>query len=368
MKNMGPDSWWDEHFQPAGKSAGFDYVSFDGTVVVDVKERPQGLRGLYAGVMQLALAVEKEPSLKWACLVVNTAGLSLDRIGSEWKNILQLFRDDISRRLALVALGVQNSWTEPPHEPFINQIRSAFLRSAHRAAQERVVRTRPVAGQRYFEIVKVLLNRWLRNEGLISIGQLAKEVGCTYPTIRVALRRLESKKCLNRQSGRLVQLTRFPQEPWREMVALAPSMRRSLRFVDKSGEKPNPNRLLDRLKKMNPKRVALGGVVAARHWNPEFDLHGTPRLDLVVHAPNGAADLRFLNRLDPALKQTDDPDDSPAIVIHPLIRSAAMFTESKPNELAIADPVETVLDLQELGLAQQANQLLAHFRKEIRQP
>jgi hypothetical protein len=68
------------------------------------------------------------------------------------------------------------------------------------------------------------------------------------------------------------------------------------------------------------------------------------------------------------LRQTDDPDASPAIVIHLLVRSATMFTEATTSELAVADPVETVLDLQEIGLVQQANQLLAHFRKEVRKP
>jgi DNA-binding MarR family transcriptional regulator len=213
----------------------------------------------------------------------------------------------------------------------------------------------------------VLLIRWLRNEGPISIGQLAKEVGCSYPTVRVALRRLESKKYLSKESGRLVQLTRFPQETWRELVTLAPTIRQPLRFIDKSGEKPNPDRLLDRLKAIQPKGIALSGVVAARHWNPDFDLHGTPRLDLVTHAPDNIADLRFLKRLDPALKQTDDPDASPAIVIHLLVRSAANFTEVERNGLPYADPLETVLDLHELGLTQQANQLLSHFRKEVRQ-
>ena len=366
MDKMERDAWWDEHFLPAGKARDDRFLSRDGTAVVEVQQSPQGLRGLYAGVVRLALAVERDPTLKRACLVVDTTDLSLDRLQSEWTTIRRLFRDDISERLSLVALREQNTWIDPK-EPLIQQISWAIGRNGFRATQDRLVRVRPAAGQRYFEVVKVLLNRWLRNKGPLSIGQLAKEVGCSYPTIREAIRRLESKKYLMKESGRFVQLTRFPLETWRELVALAPGMRRPLRFIDESGERLNPDGLLDRLNAIRPKQIALGGVIAARHWNPDFDLHGTPRIDLVAHAADGVADLRFLKRLDPALKQTDDPDASPAIVIHPLVRTAAMFTEEEPNRLPYADPVETVLDLQELGLTQQANQLLSHFRKEVRQ-
>jgi DNA-binding MarR family transcriptional regulator len=365
MENIERDTWWDEHFLPHGKAKDSDFVSRDGTTIVEVKKRLQGLRGLYAGVMELALALNRNPVLKRACLVIDATDVSLNRLQSEWTRVRQSLRDDIGARLSLVVLGEDDSWIDPD-EPFIEEIRLAFLRNTFRATQDRLVRVRPAAGQRFFEIVKILLNRWLRNEEPVSIGELAKEVGSTYPTIRDALRRLESKKYLAKESGRFVRLTRFPQETWRELVALAPTLRRPLRFIDESGETPNPDRLLDRLKTIHPKRIALGGVVAARYWNPDFDLHGTPRLDLVAHAPDNVADLRFLKRLDPALKQTDDPEAAAALVIHPLIRSKAMFTEVGPNTLPYTDPVETVLDLQELGLTQQANQLLSHFRKEIR--
>ena len=152
------------------------------------------------------------------------------------------------------------------------------------------------------------------------------------------------------------------------MLALSPSMRPSIRFMDASGERPEPNRLLERLNRMRPKQTALSGVSAARYWDAAFNLHGTPRLDLIFHAPDGVIDLRFVKSLDPALRQTNDPDVSPVLVIHPLIRATTFFTEPESKHMPFADPVETVLDLQELGLTQQANELLVHFRKEIRRP
>ena len=119
---------------------------------------------------------------------------------------------------------------------------------------------------------------------------------------------------------------------------------------------------------MKPKHVAYGGVVAARHWQANFDLNGTPRIDLVVHCPNQLVDLGFVKKLDPALKENTGRsfDDSPTVVIHPITRREPDFTKNADGGLPIADPVETALDLTEMGLTAQANNLFSHFRKEVR--
>jgi len=119
---------------------------------------------------------------------------------------------------------------------------------------------------------------------------------------------------------------------------------------------------------MRPSGIALGGVVAARHWHPEFDLHGTPRLDLLLHAPEDTLDLSFVRKLDPALRRIDEYDESPVLVIRPLQRSDPLFEVVPDKSLPLADPVETTLDLRDLGLMAQAGQLLAHFRTEVRLP
>jgi hypothetical protein len=255
-----------------------------------------------------------------------------------------------------------------PDEPFIRNIAESFQVADPLASDVRIQKIGPFAGSRYFETVKVLLNRRLRNEGPISIGRLAAEVGCTYPTIRESLRRLEAKKCLARETNRSVRLSRFPYEAWRELLALAPGIRPAIRFTDESGGGTNVDDLLDRLNRRRPKNTALSGVVAARFWHPDFDLHGTPRIHVVVHSPDGLVDLEFLKRVDPALRRNDDPDASPVLVIHPLVRASTLFSESPRGGLPYADPVETVLDLQELGLSNQGHDLLAYFWKEIRRP
>ena len=121
-----------------------------------------------------------------------------------------------------------------------------------------------------------------------------------------------------------------------------------------------------RLEKTKPRHLALGGVSSARFWHPDFDLNGTPRLDLLYHAPGGEADLEFVKKLDPALTLDDDLSASPALVIHPIVRAASLFAESTGGRIPWADPVETVLDLSDMSLTAQANQLLTHLRPEVR--
>ena len=112
--------------------------------------------------------------------------------------------------------------------------------------------------------MKVLLIRWLLKQGPIAVGMLADEVGCSYPTIRDALQRLALRQHLKHYSSRAVELARFPHDIWSELVALSPSRRRSIHFVDVSGHKPNPQRLLQRLERNPAPQIAVGGVAAAR--------------------------------------------------------------------------------------------------------
>jgi hypothetical protein len=214
--------------------------------------------------------------------------------------------------------------------------------------------------------MKVLLHRWLRRERAIPIGRLAEQVGCTYPTVAQALKRLERGRNIIRHSNRSVELGKFPREAWNELIAVSSSMRQSFRYEDASGERPDPQSLLRRLDRMKPPGVAVSGVVAARFWHPDFDLHGMPRLDLVLHAPQGRADLAFMRRLDPALRRVEDSNQSAIVVLHPLARHDPLFEGEAGSALPLADPVETVLDLQELGLTVQAGQLMTHFRPDAR--
>ncbi len=317
--------------------------------------------------MELALFLSDRPEIDRACLVLTTSRLSMDRLRREWTNIKGLFHPALSRRLSMVALGKDDVWVEPDEE-FFRRIAKTFQAARGNAPDAVPVIIKPHAKQKQLEVLKVLLHCWLLREGAVSIGKLAKQVGCSYPTVREALEKLEQRRNLVRHSNRSVELARFPLSAWSELLALSGNLSQSFRYRDVSGEKADPERLLRRLERMMPLKVAVGGVAAARHWHADFDLHGTPRLDLLLHAPGDAVVLDFVKQLDPALRRIESHDDSPVLVVWPLQRADPLFDRVSDTSLPFADPVETALDLCDLGLTAQASQLFAHFRPEVRLP
>ena len=214
--------------------------------------------------------------------------------------------------------------------------------------------------------MKVLIVQWLRHDGAVALGDLASEVGCSYPTVRAALGRRSLARAVRSHSNRSVELTAFPGEAWQELIALSRTMRKEFCFRNRSSSKPDVEGLLKRLGRHSNLPVGVGGVIAARHWDVHFDLNGTPRLDLHYHAPNGQIDLGFVRKLDPAFVLDEELNTSPALVIHALIRDSNLFTETADSLFPVTDPVETVLDLIAMGLRVQADELINRLRKEAR--
>ena len=364
METMTLNDWWLKEFSPAGDGP-IDYLSQDGKTAVEVQRVIYGSRGLHSAVMQLAIFLERNLAVQRACLVLNQTRMSLPRLKQEWHFSKKVLRSSLAHRLNLIVIENEGTWIDPD-ELYLRKIAQVFDNSASRneAMRDEVVPQQ--AGQRVYEVWKVLLSRWLQKQGPIAMGALAEQVGCSYPTVRKALDKHALRNVLQYTSNRSVELKAFPHDSWRELLALSNSMRNSFRFRDQSGDKPTPQGLLRRLEKSSTSHLALGGVLAARHWHPDFDLHGTPRLDLAYHAPSGKVALDFVRMLDPALIRVDDPLESAVLVVHPVLRAAPLFVEQPGKRIPWADPVETALDLCDLSLTTQANQLLTQLRPEVR--
>ena len=358
------DDWWLAEFSPVA-SGPVDYLSRDGKMAVAVQRAAFGSRGLYSAVLQLSIFLERNPSVEKACLVLSRTRMSLPRMQAEWEASKKVLRSSIARRLSVVVMEAGTTWVDPD-EPDFRRIAHAIEFARHNGQELLSGAVRQPPGQKTYEVVKILLNRWLQGLGPIPVGELSAQAGCSYPTVRKALDKPSVRSVLSFTSSRSVEFRAFPHDAWRELIALSGTLRGSLQFRDRSGDKPSPQGLLRRLERARPPHVALGGVIAARHWHSDFDLHGTPRLDVEYHAPNGIVVFDFVKELDPALTQTSDPTEAAILVIHPLVRAASMFREESRKRLPWADPVETALDLCELSLTSQANQLLTHLRPEVR--
>jgi hypothetical protein len=351
---------------PIGGGCIADYLSPDGSVLVDVRYDRKGLRRFREGVFQLARCLHLCPEIGRAYLLIVSPQVSRLRLREEWEIVSHLFSPDIARRFAIAAVDREGTWIEPQDGPLLAV---AKLVQSHASgdieAKSGQIAVRPLARQKHFEVLKVLLNRWMRREGAVPIGRLAEQVGCVYPTAAQALKRLDERQYLIRHSNRSVELRCFPQAAWNELVALSNELRRPVHFVDASGTKPDFPYLLRRMERLRPPHVAWGGVIAARHWHADFDLHGIPRIDLSIHAPQGIADLNFVRMLDPAL-ELGNGDCSAVVAVHLVRRNESLFETASASDLPTADPIETVLDLLEMGLTAQAEQALAHFRPELR--
>jgi len=346
------EGWFDETFVALRGAAPADFVSRDGTVLVEIRPQSQGVRSLYEGLMRIALAVEKKPDCELGCLVLSAGRMRIDRIEREWADIQQLLQPAISRRLALIVMTGESFAIRGEHE-WLPKIAEAIRNIEAFGFVSIRERRRLPHPSKQVEIYKVLLNRWLLSRGEIGIGELQEHVGCSYPTVRKGLDTFGAST----EPLRRGKATGFPSDLWNAIVAAAAD-RISFAFVDRSGQLPNPEALARRVAKLSRPDLAIGGVIAARRWHPNFDLNGMPRLDLVMHCPAGAADLRFVKKLDPALKEVEGPMglfDSPTLVVHALQRRVSDFQTSEFPP--ICDPVETALDLLEMGLTTQADAL-----------
>ncbi len=348
---------------PRAGANDLDYVTRDGRIAVEVKRGIRAFRDLQTATLRVANWLAAQPDRDRATLVLDRPAMSLARIQEEWAATTALLRPEIAERLNLVVAESGHTWSAQP-TPDLAKILEG-LEEMQPTTPSPLLPGRQL-GPKHFEVIKLLIDRWLLREGPIRIHELAESVGCSYPTVQIPLRHPLLQKWLRVASNRSVELNAFPVAAWRELWVRSGALYPPLRFQDRSGDQPNPLGLLSRLERRVPAHVALGGVVAARHWDPGLDLNGTPRLDLILHQPKGNLDLSFVHALDPALTQVDDPSASALVVVHPLRRAASRFSEGTDRALPYSSPVETILNLHDIGLDAQAVGIINHLRPEAR--
>lgn len=326
-----------------------DYSTGDRRLFVYVAESHGGTRDLRASVVQLALHAHAHPDARGVLLVQRTR-MSGAGLRAEWNRLLAVLEQDLAARLGLVAL-LDDSAVVVPDEPTLRGIADAAAKVRTGSKRARVDRS--------FEVMRVLMARWLLRRGRIAIGELGRQAGLSHPSVSKALASLGDS--VERKPDRSAILRALPHEQWARLLALAPSVRQTTAFVASWGHAADPRQLLERLADLRPAGIAVGGVVAARHWHPGLDLDGLPRLDISVHAQGGQMDARFVEELDPVLVPAP-AGASPLLVLHAVPRAESLFTSAGEGGLPIADPVEVLLDLHELRLVEQAEALVRALR------
>ena len=199
---------------------------------------------------------------------------------------------------------------------------------------------------------------WLRGMGFQSTDELCDAIGASYPTVAGVIKPLDAAGLIERGRGRSVALSRFPIDEWRRWLVAGESARRAIYFKDQSGQPRSVYALADRFLSLKKPNMAIGGVMGAMHYYPSLDISAAPRLDLTMLVEkDGPLDLKFVRRLDAALKQCDGPDPSAILVIHLLPRKQGCFERDDEGRVW-ADPVECMADLHEMRLDAQAQDML----------
>ena len=330
--------------------------------VIELKERLNAVRELHAAITQLAVFAGRLPELERAWLLIRQTKLTVPRLQHEWGEVLRVLRPELAGKLAGVAISSRAVWKSdsglrlPSVERWVERC-TMGRDTVHSEVPLRVHPVVPTA--KFFDVWKVLLSAWLQKEGALAVHTVAERAGAAYPTVAEALKRLEHRGEVRRRSDRSVELRGWPRKTYGELESLLPALRKTAWFVDRSGRAPDSAQLLRRLRKLAVPQVALGGVEAARHLDPSLDLLGTPRVDLTVHAPNGAADLGFVREIDPALTPTD-AEGGTVLAVHLLTRQQSLFVDHGAG-LPLADPAEVALDLGELRLTSQLFEFVQHF-------
>ena len=340
-------------------------MSSDGHRAITTKYSVQGARDLHASLMQLAIYLTAHPAVRTATFVVRLPRMSAKRVSREWKSVTSILRPELSRRLALVAVAPDGDAVIPDDA----ETRSIAEHAHHALAAITSVRAEEAHGAarwswspKSYEVWKVLLDAWLRRERALPLHEIQRRAGTSYPIVSALLDRLETLGELERSSNRSATLTALPQRSLGEVLVLGDGLRETHHFVDRSGRPSNARDLIRRIIAKAPE-AALAGVEAARHYMPDFNLNGHPRIDVTIGAD---LDLSWVKRVDPALAAAPSASGSTdlalaPLVVHRLRRPESGFIRSRGT--TYADPAEVLLDLHELRLAEQADELVHALRE-----
>ncbi|MCB1224905.1 MAG: hypothetical protein KDK99_03750 [Verrucomicrobiales bacterium] len=322
-----------------------------GDALVEVKIGLDSRRALSSALMKLAYLLAEKPGFRGFLVLVDSA-ITLPRLREEWARAAQVLRLEIQQRLHIFQYQTDTLRGVPtdPDAEMQRIIREVVSREQSSIAGLHQSRS----ATPYYDILRILINQWIKRAGPLTSRWLAEAAGCTYPTVASSLEKLE--KYLTRHSDRRVELKAFPKDEWFRLVANAEKVRQTLRFADHSGQPRSVESLLTRLQNLRLEGVAIAGVPGARRLHPSLDLIGTPRLDLTLHDRARQPDIGFLRQLDPALIPAVRGEPA-RLVIHAL-RYPHRFSETDANGILWADPVECLLDLHEMRLEPQALEFL----------
>ncbi|MDP8208103.1 MAG: hypothetical protein P9L92_15670 [Candidatus Electryonea clarkiae] len=322
---------------------------------IEVKYRPRDFRNLRSSLLELASWIMDDPRERGILLLVEPQ-FSLSRLSEEWHLAWQTLHPKVSKRLSLVVVndgqydGLPQNLKKGFRQKLDKLLNLELANIPSTATTIDTVQRRP---QSFYDILIVLLNLWLLGKGSVTTKWLMEATGNSYPTVAKSLNLLEY--CLKRHKNRQVELKYFQKEEWSRLVVNMGEFDKCIRLADRSGQPRSAEAHLKRLTQLKTCEYAIGGVLGAKQYYPDLDIVGTPRLDISIHNKNKLFDRRFIDQLDPGLKEVTDSLYPVNVVIHIISRPEPMFKMDDDGDLW-ADPVQCLLDLYDAKLDFQASE------------
>ncbi len=311
-----------------------------------------GTRDLRAALLDLAAATAAETQGATWVLATRVPRMTAARVAAEWHRIAGLLRQDLAARMGVVAFAADGLAVEPGGLEVRDRLAILEQELPARSAEGDVRPTAFSWTPKTFAVWHALLESWLNAEGPTRVEALQRRSGCSYPTARAVVDHLSAKRELSIRKDRSVAFASLPRHSLEEVLVGGDRLRGICRYIDATGARPDAERLLRRVLSRNPVGVQIGGVAAARHYLPNFDLNGLPRLDLLVtRSARGA-----VNELDPGLEVLVDAGVPALVVVHEQHGSA-----TAPGPYASA--ADTFLDLLELHLTEHAVEFASKYRQ-----
>lgn len=339
---------------------GLDFRRRDNAIGLDIKAGLRSLRDIRDGALQLAYRAAAKGAPGRLALVLVRPPVSAARLGAEWDAFRGVLDPAVGRKLHLLVLDGPRAAVFPPH-PELRRLAETLAPAVGEARKASAPAYPRLPSEKFFDVFTFLLARWLRDPAPVSVKSLLGGTGASYTSVSQALRRLEDAGEVTRRRNGDVELPAFPWSTWREVTAVLQPLRGTLAYKDGTGRGLRPAALLSRIRSLGTAAVGVGGALAASRRDPHFDLHGLPRLDLTAH---GGRDLDGLARaLHPSLRPTEPGAPDAVLALHPLKRRASLFEPDARKGFAWADDVETLLDLTELKLLEQADALIHRLVK-----
>ena len=327
----------------------------DDNIIVEVKKHLTGVRDFRNALLQIVhyLALDNEKS---GYLLLIDPKMGKDSLKEEFFATWNALRPEIAHRLHYVTARNGEITDGASNAPSL--LWDFLTPESELPNSNQIVLPRPDLQS---EIFRILVLSWIKDRGFLTSDGIADTVGCSYRTVAKVLDKLGS--AIERSSDRSVQLRYFPHEIWNEFAATAKSARATVMYTDHSGQPRSIKSLYKRIVNLQRSDLAIGGAIGAKRHFEDLDLVGAPRLDLCVHAYDRNSVQLPLDRIDPGLRETHDPEQPVRLAVH-FLRRRESFFEAAVDGSMTADPVECLLDLTHGRMRKQAHEFMSHLESQ----